>query len=87
MFEEMLPNILPYLASSFAGGVSGAILAATGLEALGLGPTRVPTLGMTIYYAMRACRHHARHVVVVGHAHLGARGDFCGLVSNFDRAR
>lgn len=54
MFEEMLPNIMPYLASSFAGGVSGAILAATGLEALGLGPTRIPTLGMTIYYAMRA---------------------------------
>ena len=24
------------------------------LEALGLGPTRIPTLGMTIYYAIRA---------------------------------
>jgi len=29
-------------------------LAATGLEALGLGPTRIPTLGMTIFYAIRA---------------------------------
>ena len=52
MFKEMLPNILPYLAASFAGNVSGAILAATSLEALGLGPTRVPTLGMIIFNAI-----------------------------------
>jgi len=54
MFKEMLPNLLPYLAASFSGNVSGNILAATGLEALGLGPTRVPTLGMTIFYSIRA---------------------------------
>jgi peptide/nickel transport system permease protein len=54
MFKEMLPNMLPYLAASFSGNVSANILAATGLEALGLGPTRVPTLGMTIFYAIRA---------------------------------
>ncbi len=54
MFKEILPNLLPYLASSFTGNVSAAILAATGLEALGLGPTRIPTLGMTIFYALRA---------------------------------
>jgi peptide/nickel transport system permease protein len=54
VFREMLPNLLPYLASSLAGGVSGAILAATSLEALGLGPTRVPTLGTTIYNAITA---------------------------------
>jgi peptide/nickel transport system permease protein len=54
MFKEMLPNLLPYLAASFTGNVSGNILAATGLEALGLGPTRIPTLGMTIFYAIRA---------------------------------
>jgi len=54
MFKEMMPNLLPYLAASLAGNISGAILAATGLEALGLGPTRVPTLGMTIYYSIRA---------------------------------
>jgi peptide/nickel transport system permease protein len=52
MFREMLPNMLPYLASSLAGTVAGAILAATSLEALGLGPTRIPTLGMTIFYAI-----------------------------------
>jgi peptide/nickel transport system permease protein len=54
MFGEMMPNLLPYLASSFTGNVSGAILAATGLEVLGLGPTRDPTLGITIFYAIRA---------------------------------
>lgn len=54
MFKEIMPNMLPYLMASFTGNVSGAILAASGLEALGLGPTRVPTLGMTIFYAIRA---------------------------------
>ena len=54
MFKEMMPNLLPYLAASFTGNVSATILAATGLEALGLGPTRIPTLGMTIFYAIRA---------------------------------
>src|SRR5205085_12360885 len=52
MFREMLPNLMPYIASSLAGIVAAAILAATSLEALGLGPTRIPTLGMTIYYAI-----------------------------------
>ena len=52
LFREMLPNMLPYLAASMTGNVSAAILAATGLEALGLGPTRIPTMGMTIYHAM-----------------------------------
>jgi peptide/nickel transport system permease protein len=54
MFKEMMPNILPYLASSLAGNVAAAILAATSLEALGLGPTRIPTLGMTIFFAIRS---------------------------------
>ncbi len=54
MFKEILPNLLPYLASSFTGALSGAILASAGLETLGLGPTRIPTLGMTINNAIRA---------------------------------
>jgi peptide/nickel transport system permease protein len=54
MFKEMLPNLLPYLAASLAGNISGAILAAASLEALGLGPTRFPTLGTTIFNALRA---------------------------------
>ena len=54
MFKEMMPNLLPYLAASLSGNVSANILAATALEALGLGPTRIPTLGMTIFYSIRA---------------------------------
>lgn len=52
MLVEMVPNMLPWLAASLTGGISGAILGATGLEALGLGPTRVPSLGMIINYAL-----------------------------------
>jgi peptide/nickel transport system permease protein len=52
MFKEILPNLLPYLAASFIGNATGAILAAVGLETLGLGPQRVPTLGGTIYFAI-----------------------------------
>ena len=54
IFVEMGPNMLPWLAASLTGGVSGAILGATGLEALGIGPTRVPTLGVIINYALRS---------------------------------
>lgn len=52
MFKEMLPNLLPYLAASFIGAASGGILAAVGLEALGLGPQRIPTLGTTVSNAI-----------------------------------
>jgi peptide/nickel transport system permease protein len=52
MFKEILPNLLPYLAASYIGNATGAILAAVGLETLGLGPQRVPTLGGTIYFAI-----------------------------------
>jgi peptide/nickel transport system permease protein len=51
MFREVMPNIVPYIAASFVGAVSGAILAAVGLEALGLGPNDVHTLGTTIYWS------------------------------------
>lgn len=52
ILEEMMPNLLPYLAASFVGAVATAILASIGLEALGLGPQNQPTLGMTIYWAL-----------------------------------
>jgi len=50
--QELLPNLLPYLAASFVGAVAAALLAAVGLEALGLGPQTEPTLGMTIFWCM-----------------------------------
>jgi len=53
MFKEIMPNLIPYLFASFIGNLTGAILAAVGLETLGLGPQRIPTLGGTIYYAIQ----------------------------------
>lgn len=52
MFQEIMPNLIPYLFASFIGNATGAILAAVGLETLGLGPQRIPTLGGTIYDAI-----------------------------------
>ncbi len=54
MFREIMPNLIPYLFASFIGNATGAILAAVGLESLGLGPQRIPTLGTTIYDAISA---------------------------------
>lgn len=53
MFREILPNMIPYLVASFVGAISTAILAATSLEALGLGPTRTPSLGLTLYNSIQ----------------------------------
>lgn len=50
---QILPNLTAYLAASFVGAVSSGILAAVGLEVLGLGPQNVPTIGRTLYYAFR----------------------------------
>jgi peptide/nickel transport system permease protein len=52
IWRELMPNLLPYLAVSFVGSVSAAVLASIGLEAIGLGPQNVPTVGMTIYWAI-----------------------------------
>ncbi len=49
---EVLPNLLPLIMSAFVAAVSGAILAALGLEALGFGPQDTPTLGMTVYWSL-----------------------------------
>jgi len=51
ILTEILPNLVPYLAASFAAAVSGAMLATVGLEALGLGPQNELTLGMMFYWA------------------------------------
>jgi peptide/nickel transport system permease protein len=49
---EIAPNLIPYIAATAVTTVSAAILASIGLEAIGLGPPREPTLGMTIYWLM-----------------------------------
>lgn len=50
IFKELMPNLLPFLGASLVGSVTGAVFASLGLEALGLGPMRQPTLGMTLYW-------------------------------------
>ena len=50
ILKEMMPNLLPFLAISLAGAVSGAVLGSLGLESLGIGNRREPTLGMMIYW-------------------------------------
>lgn len=52
IFGELMPNLLPFLGASLVGSVTGAVFSSLGLEALGLGPMREPTLGMTIYWVM-----------------------------------
>jgi len=53
VFREVMPNLLPFIAASFVGAVSQAMLASIGLEALGLGTNDVHTLGTTIYWAQK----------------------------------
>ena len=50
--RELVPNLLPYLVAVFVLAVSASILAAVGLQAMGLGPQNEPTLGMTVYWMM-----------------------------------
>lgn len=53
IFFEILPNLFSYLAAAFVGAVSTGILAAVGLEVLGLGPQLIPTVGRILYDALQ----------------------------------
>ena len=50
IIKEMMPNLMPYIVSTFVLAVTSAVFASLGLEALGLGPFESNTLGMTIYW-------------------------------------
>lgn len=52
IFQEILPNLLPYLGVGLAVSTVGAILAEVGLEVTGLGPGNVATLGLMINWAI-----------------------------------
>ncbi|NLJ24352.1 MAG: ABC transporter permease [Firmicutes bacterium] len=52
IFQELLPNMIAFIAASFVSAVSGGILATIGVEVLGLGPQRIPTLGGTLHWAL-----------------------------------
>ena len=54
MYKEIMPNLLPYLAASYIGNMTGAILSAVGLELLGFGPQRIPSLGVAIFFSIEA---------------------------------
>jgi len=49
LFKELLPNLLPYIVAGLVGAISGGILAAVGLQLLGLGPLDPPTLGLMLH--------------------------------------
>jgi len=51
IFQEIMPNLLPFIAASFVGAVFGAVFASFYLAVLGLGPLREPLLGNTIWAA------------------------------------
>ncbi|MBN2001986.1 MAG: ABC transporter permease [Anaerolineae bacterium] len=53
IIKEMMPNLLPYLAISLAGAVNGGVLGSLGLQTLGIGNLREPSLGMTLYWMRR----------------------------------
>ena len=50
IFRELMPNLMPYILASFVGATLGSILAATGLEFLGLGPANISTLGNILFW-------------------------------------
>lgn len=51
--KELIPNLFPFLLAGFVQAVMGAVYAALGLELLGLGSQREPTLGMTIFWVQK----------------------------------
>ncbi len=50
IMKELVPNLAPFLVMSLSTAVYGGLSASLGLEALGIGSRRAPTMGMTLYY-------------------------------------
>jgi peptide/nickel transport system permease protein len=50
IMKELVPNLLPFLVMSLSQSVYGGVMASLGLEALGIGSRREPTMGMTFFY-------------------------------------
>jgi peptide/nickel transport system permease protein len=51
IFQDIRPNLLPFLAAAFVGQVFAAVFASFYLAVLGLGPLREPLLGNIIWSA------------------------------------
>jgi peptide/nickel transport system permease protein len=52
IFQELVPNLLPYIGVGFASAALGAIFALVGLEVIGLGPGNIIDLGLMINWAI-----------------------------------
>jgi peptide/nickel transport system permease protein len=52
IFQDLVPNLLPYIGVGFANAAVGAIFALVGLEVIGLGPANTVDLGMMINFAV-----------------------------------
>ncbi len=50
IFEELMPNLLPFMGAQLVGAVMGAIYQSAGLSILGLGNLREPQLGTMLYF-------------------------------------
>jgi peptide/nickel transport system permease protein len=50
VMKELVPNLLPFLVMSLSQAVYGGIMSSLGLEALGIGDRKNPTLGMTLFF-------------------------------------
>ncbi len=50
VMKELVPNLLPFLVMSLSQSVYGGIMSSLGLEAIGIGSRREPTMGMTLFY-------------------------------------
>lgn len=51
IFEELMPNLLPFIGVGFASASLGAIFALVGLEVIGLGPTSTLDLGLMLNWS------------------------------------
>ncbi len=52
IFQELIPNMLPFIGVGLASASLGAIFALVGLEVIGLGPSNVLDLGIMINWAI-----------------------------------
>lgn len=53
IFQELVPNMLPYIGVGFASASVGAIGALVGLEVIGLGPANIIDLGLMLNWAIQ----------------------------------
>ncbi len=52
IFQELVPNLAPYIGVGLASAALGAIFALVGLEVIGLGPSGLLDLGLMINFAI-----------------------------------